>query len=227
MIAPHPKIRLRGLCTMLACLPLLACGGGALDEERLSYLAVGASDAAGIGAIPPTDGYVFLIRDALADRGRDVTLLNLGIPAANTDLLRDTVDTTVEAGARPALVTVWVGANDIIAGIAVEKFEVELEAILAAVQDRSDPLIVIANIPDLTELPRFERKPEPTVTEDRVEAFNEVIEDLADEYDAILVGLFDEGIEDDLVSDIDGFHPNNDGHRRIAEEFLDVILDEL
>lgn len=109
----------------------------------------------------------------------------------------------------------------------MEKFEGELEAILAVVRDRSDPLIVIANIPDLTELPRFEQTSEPTVTEDRVAAFDEVIEDLADDYDAIPVDLFDEGVEDDLVSDIDGFHPNNDGHRRVADEFLDVILDEL
>jgi lysophospholipase L1-like esterase len=29
------------------------------------------------------------------------------------------------------------------------------------------------------------------------------------------------------VSDADGFHPNNEGHRRIAEEFLEVILPAL
>jgi lysophospholipase L1-like esterase len=29
------------------------------------------------------------------------------------------------------------------------------------------------------------------------------------------------------VSDEDGFHPNDEGHRRIAEEFLDVILPAL
>jgi lysophospholipase L1-like esterase len=29
------------------------------------------------------------------------------------------------------------------------------------------------------------------------------------------------------VSDEDGFHPNDEGHQRIADEFLDVILPAL
>jgi lysophospholipase L1-like esterase len=33
--------------------------------------------------------------------------------------------------------------------------------------------------------------------------------------------------EDDLVSDEDGFHPNNEGHRQIADHFLEVILPAL
>jgi hypothetical protein len=36
-----------------------------------------------------------------------------------------------------------------------------------------------------------------------------------------------EPVEDDLVSDKDGFQPNDEGHRRIAEEFLKVILPAL
>ena len=81
----------------------------------------------------------------------------------------------------------------------------------------------MANIPELTDLPRFREDPDPDVTEDRVEAFNEAIERQAERFDVPIVDLHEEGVEDDL----DGFHPNNEGHRRIAEEFLEVILPEL
>jgi lysophospholipase L1-like esterase len=42
-----------------------------------------------------------------------------------------------------------------------------------------------------------------------------------------VVDLHGEPVEDDLVSDADGFHPNNQGHARIAEEFLGVIMPAL
>jgi lysophospholipase L1-like esterase len=43
----------------------------------------------------------------------------------------------------------------------------------------------------------------------------------------LLVDLYSEPVEDDLVSDRDGFHPNNEGHRAIADRFLEVILPAL
>ena len=88
-------------------------------------------------------------------------------------------------------------------------------------------MIVIANIPDLTELPRFRDDPDDDVTRERIEAFNEAIAEQAGDYDALLVDLYGEPVEDDLVSDEDGFHPNNEGHERIAEQFLDAILPAL
>ena len=40
----------------------------------------------------------------------------------------------------------------------------------------------------------------------------------------LVVDLYGEPVEDELVSDEDGFHPNNEGHRQIAERFLRAIL---
>ncbi len=61
----------------------------------------------------------------------------------------------------------------------------------------------------------------------RVDAFNAAIARQADRFDVALVNLHEEGVEDDLVSGADGFHPNNEGHREIADKFLDVILPSL
>jgi lysophospholipase L1-like esterase len=88
-------------------------------------------------------------------------------------------------------------------------------------------VIVAANIPDLTELPRFRSTPDDDVTQERIEAFNEIIAEQAEDHEVLLVDLYAEPVDDDLVSDQDGFHPNNRGHRRIADRFLEVILPAL
>jgi lysophospholipase L1-like esterase len=45
--------------------------------------------------------------------------------------------------------------------------------------------------------------------------------------DAKLIDFFAIPVQDDLVFDVDGFHPNNAGHQAIAREFLRVILPTL
>ena len=53
-------------------------------------LALGASDATGVGALPLTEGYVFLIKRELDKRVPGVALVNLGVPGARVDLIKQT-----------------------------------------------------------------------------------------------------------------------------------------
>ena len=195
--------------------------------ERIVYLAIGASDAAGIGAEPLTNGYVFRIADDLDRRVDQVFLAPLAIPGAANGQLDDALDLLLESGIEPDLVTVWTGANDVVQGEDADDFEDHLENLLDRLRDRTEGVIAIANLPDLTELPRFREEPDDDVTRARIEDFNEAIADQADDHDALLVDLYSQPIEDELVSDKDGFHPNDEGHRRIADEFLEVILPAL
>jgi lysophospholipase L1-like esterase len=204
-----------------------ACAGTPEPPERLVYLAIGASDAAGVGAEPLTNGYVFRIADELDDRIDEVFLAPLAIPGAGTEQLDAALERLLATEIEPGLVTVWTGANDIIQGEDVDDFEDALEDMFERLRDRTDGVIVAANIPDLTQLPRFREDPDEDVTRERVEAFNAAIAEQAADYDVLLVDLFAEPVEDDLVSDKDGFHPNDEGHRRIAEKFLEVILPAL
>lgn len=66
--------------------------------------------------------------------------------------------------------------------------------------------------------------PSPTVTIGRIAAFNQVIERQAGALQIPIVRLSREPITDDLVSEIDGFHPSDKGHRQIAQLFLKIIL---
>jgi lysophospholipase L1-like esterase len=195
--------------------------------ERITYLALGASDAAGVGAVPITRGYVFRIADELDQRVDEAFLANVGVPGANTEQLDQALELFLSSEVEPDLVTVWTGANDVIQGRDADDFADELEAIFERLRDRTDGVVVVANIPDLTELPRFQDDPDDDVTQKRIEEFNEAIAAQAENDDVLLVDLYSEPVEDDLVSDRDGFHPNNDGHRAIADRFLEVILPAL
>jgi lysophospholipase L1-like esterase len=205
-----------------------ACAGSRPEPpERLVYLAIGASDAAGVGAEPLTHGYVFRIADELDDRIDKVFLAPLAIPGAGTEQLDAALERLLATEVEPDLVTVWTGANDVIQGEDTGDFEGELEDMFERLRERTDGVIVAANIPDLTELPRFRDNPDDDVTRERVEAFNAAIAEQAEDYDVLLVDLYAQPVEDDLVSDKDGFHPNDEGHQRIADEFLEVILPAL
>ena len=215
----------------LACLSLVAwvqlsgCSSARRQPRDILYLAVGASDAVGIGATPLRNGYVYRIRDELEQQTRgDVRLLNLAIPGGTTRDLRQALQLALRKEFKPDLVTIWTGANDIIAGQAPEDFGKELSAILRELREKSSAFIVIGDIPDLTQVPRFRNRPSPVVTSMRIAAFNRIIEQQANAFDVPLVRLSREEITDELVSDVDGFHPSDKGHRLIAQRFLGAIL---
>ncbi|MGH6902368.1 MAG: GDSL-type esterase/lipase family protein, partial [Geminicoccaceae bacterium] len=135
---------------------LAACASAPPEPpQRVIYLALGASDAAGVGADPITRGYVFRIVDALDERVDQAFLANLGVPGANTQQLDQALELFFSSGAEPDLVTVWTGANDVIQGRDADDFADDLQDIFDRLRDRTDGVIVAANVPDLTELPRF------------------------------------------------------------------------
>jgi lysophospholipase L1-like esterase len=202
---------------------LAGCGGGsAAGRASTIYAALGASDAVGVGAEPIENGYVYRIRDALAARLKAVNLINLGIPGAEIDRIAESARVFLQARARPDIVTLWTGANDAIGGRLIGDFEPDLGNLLARLRADTSAVIVMANIPDLTKLPRFTARPSPAVSSERIRTFNQAITRQAARYRVPLIDLFAQPVEPDLIS-ADGFHPSNAGHARIAQLFLDTL----
>ena len=68
------------------------CASGPREKKiEFVYLALGASDATGVGATPLTEGYVFLVKRELDRRMPRVFLINLGVPGARIDLIKEQV----------------------------------------------------------------------------------------------------------------------------------------
>lgn len=216
---------LRGMLRVAVCgLLLSACGGTKEKPIEFIYLALGASDATGVGALPLTEGYVYLIARELDRQIHGVFLVNLGVPGARIDLIKEQVRLAKQLGTKADLVTLWTGANDVVNGDDPKQFQEQLQVLLGIVKKDISRTIVVANLPDLTMLPRFRTSPNPSVTSARIGAFNRIIEEETRAAGGALVDLHASPVRDDLVFDVDGFHPNNAGHREIARQFLQIIL---
>lgn len=212
-------------CSVVIGLFLLStvAGRSYADTSAFVYLALGASDATGVGAGSMAQGYVFLIKQELENWAPRVLLINRGVSGARIETIKEQVRRAKEAQDSADLVTVWVGANDLVHGDDPEPFAKGVHFILQTLRQHVARTIVIGNLPDLTRLPRFRKQPSPHVTEDRILAYNAVIADEARQAGASLVDLFAHNFREELVLQSDGFHPNDAGHREIATLFLDAI----
>ncbi|HET8722547.1 MAG TPA: SGNH/GDSL hydrolase family protein [Nitrospira sp.] len=214
----------RLLSTALCCVLLAACGGVKERPIQFIYLALGASDATGVGALPLTEGYVYLIARELDRQIHGVFVLNLGVPGARIDLVKEQARVAKQLGTKTDVVTLWTGPNDVVNGDDPKTFQDQLRGLLGIVKENISPTIVVANVPDLTMLPRFRTSPNPSVTVARIDAFNRAIAEETRAAGGALVDLHASPVRDELVFDVDGFHPNNAGHREIARQFLQVLL---
>jgi lysophospholipase L1-like esterase len=212
----------------ILCASLSSCGGGPREKKiEFVYLALGASDATGVGATPLTEGYVFLVKRELDRRMPGVFVINLGVPGARIDLIREQVRVAKQLGTKANVVTIWTGANDLVHGDDPKIFRQDLRVILQILREDVSPNIVIGNLPDLTRLPRFQRSPDTRVTAARVNAYNEAIAEEARDVKASVVDLFAQPVREALILDADGFHPNDAGHREIARLFVQAIVTKL
>ena len=201
-----------------ACLPHGASGAG---TAPLVYVAIGASDAIGVGAsAPEQDGWVPLLRDRLPD---DSTLVNLGVSGSKlSEALEQQLP--VALAAQPDLVTVWLAANDLTGRVPLEAYTADLDRLLAAL-DTTGATVLLGNLPDLAQLPAL-RAVDPTLVRQEVDAWNAAIAEVASHHRVILVDLrttWQELAAHPEYVAADGFHPSSLGHARLAERFWQAL----
>jgi acyl-CoA thioesterase I len=213
------------LSALVLSLCLSACSSTQHERKiEFIYLALGASDAIGVGATPLTEGYVYLVNQDLQQRIEGTFLITFGLPGARIDALNEQIRLARHFHGQADLATVWVGANDLVHGDDPSRFQSDLRQLLRSLQNSVSTIVVIANLPDLSQLPAFRAALNPAVTAERVHAFNRAIEVEAPYVNASIVNVFGESSVDDFVFDEDGFHPTKAGHRRMANLFRKVIL---
>jgi lysophospholipase L1-like esterase len=189
------------------------------------YAAIGASDALGVGAFPPSRGYVFQLADRMGGVAADVRLHNLGVSGVRIDrYLSEMLPQAIALD--PTVVTVWAGPNDLIGGTDPTQFGLALDQLVAELRARTRALVFVGDVPDLTRAPLFQFDPDPDVTAPRIAAFNARIRSVAAARGAVLVGLSALPTDGDMFS-IDGFHPSNRGHTMIADFFWAEIRPRL
>jgi acyl-CoA thioesterase I len=186
-------------------------------SRTVNYVALGSSTGAGIGA--RVGGYPDALVRLLAEAGIDARLVNLCETGATTlDVLEDEADRV--ATLRPGLITLGIGANDVVRGVPEEAFAYNLEQIASRLALARAPVIV-ANIPDLTLCPIAQNyQPEPYRA--RIELFNEHIEATCSRHGFLVTDLYEmsqrEAPGHPEYFSSDGFHPSAAGYELWARE---------
>jgi acyl-CoA thioesterase I len=198
--APLRVMRNVGLAIILSVSPTYA---------ETTVLALGDSLTAGYG-LPPDQGFVPQLQAWLAAKGETVNIVNAGVSGDTTagGLSRADWSLTPEVDA----VIVNLGGNDMLRGIDPAESRANLDAILAKVQARGLPVLLVSL-----------RAPGNYGTEFKT-AFDAIYPDLAAKYDAVLADnyffpVIDQSTKllDPALMQADGIHPNAKGVTVILE----------
>ena len=202
--------------------------GGAHTQSTLLlpqrvYVALGASDAFGIGTDNPKTQAWPVVLDHLL--GTSVHLVNLGIPGATTSqAARDELPVALDE--RPEIITIWLAVNDFDTGVPLQTYERQLHDLIAALARAAHARIFVGNMPDLTLIPYFAGRDHQQLLA-QVHAWNDAIAAVCESVGASLVDIFSGWRElaahPEYISG-DGFHPSAAGAQRLAGIFATAIL---
>lgn len=193
------------------------------------YVAIGASDAAGVGARwPGREAWPRVLHRRAF--GRRTRLVNLAVPGA-TVASALAVQVPRAERLRPDVVTVWLVVNDIVAGVPVEGYEAQFDELVGRLSRGAADRMLVGNCPYLDRLPAYLAwqaaglLPDHDAANEVVDRYNAAIERAVSRHDATLVDLRTAGLaarraglEPGLYAR-DGFHPSTAGHKALAAAF--------
>jgi acyl-CoA thioesterase I len=197
------------------------CAAPARVQKPLTYVAIGASDAVGIGAQnPETDGWVPRLAAQLGPTAR---LVNLGISGSTLhQALNEQVGPALDA--QPDVVTVWLAVNDLNDHVPLEQYAADLDRLLARL-DQTHARVLVGNVPDLGRL-AASRGADAAPLQAEVDRWNVAIAETTARHGATVVDLFarwQEVAEHPEYLSADGFHPSSEGYQRLADVFAGVL----
>src|SRR6266567_3658704 len=157
-----------------------------LADRPLTYVAMGASDAVGVGSDQPgSQGYVPLVAAHLPKGSR---LINLGVSGIQLHAAL-TEELPLALSIAPKLVTIWLVANDFVGGISYSTYIGDLNTLLQQLYAKTHARVAMANLPDLTRLPAFANRTDTQKAQmlQAIQHWNTGIAQAAAHYGAILV----------------------------------------
>lgn len=191
-----------------------------MTQEPL-YLALGDSTGAGVGA-RSGGGYPDRLLRLLLPEHPGLRLVNLcESGATSADVIADQLPLALRL--RPRLVTVGIGINDLGLQVPDDAFALNLEEIVVSLRRLEAP-IAVANLPDLSLSPAVARLVPRSITQKRVEMFNEHVTATVARHSLELVDLY--ALSRELLPgraelwSPDGFHPSAEGYEEWALRML-------
>ena len=199
--------------------------GQQILASAVTYVALGASDAVGVGTTQPaTQGYVPLIEQQLPQGSH---LVNLGISGIQLHQAL-TQELPLALTTNPKLITIWLVANDFVGHVPYASYMQDLNTLLQQLRAGTKARIVMANLPDLTLLPAFSQltTQQKTTMRAQIQHWNAGIATIAAKYHVAIVDLYSQRSlltsHPEYVSG-DGFHPSPAGYAVLAKLFWQEI----
>ena len=220
-------------CVAILCQPLAACGSAenpsastndtaaakpapSIPANAPLIIAFGDSLYAGY-QLGPKDGLAPQLQAALAEDGVVARVQNAGVSGDTTAAGRQRLTYVLDnAKAKPALVVLGLGGNDMLRGIDVAQTRANLDAMLAELKKRDIPVVLTGMVAA------------PNLGPDYAKTFNPIYPELAAKYGASLYPF----ILDNVVghSDLmlaDNIHPNAKGVKIVVEGLAPLVEDAL
>ena len=183
------------------------------------FLALGDSFTIGTGTTPDRSFPAVLAR-LWTESGRSVVLSNPAVNGYTTDDLID-AELPLVVSFRPTLVTLLIGANDIVQGSSDDRYRRQLRSIHERVRaDAPDARVIALPQPDWSLSPAGSGFGDLAAIARKIERFNEIARDEADRARAVWIDLFplmrDQGRRKMFASD--GLHPSAESYAEWANE---------
>lgn len=192
-------------------------------DTAITYVAVGDSTGVGVGA--QDGGYPARLLKRIQKEREGARLVNLCVSGATTaDLLREQLKQAIAA--RPTLITVGIGINDLGSYVPVETFARNFEEIVKRLKTGTSAVIVVSNLPDISFAPVVPAHLREQ-TRSQINLFNARIHEIAERYQLSLVDAYTEThatipSHPEFFSD-DGFHPSDAGYEYWAKTMWPAV----
>jgi lysophospholipase L1-like esterase len=191
----------------------------------MTYVALGDSLTAGVGADQPEESLPYLLAKKMAGSDKRVNLKNYAVPGfKSTDLIVSLLPEAIKA--EPSVVTLLIGVNDIHNQVSEKDFRRNYQYILDRLMKETSAKIYVINLPfigaDTMMWPPYDlyfRK--------RTERFNQIIKESADERALTYIDLYSPSVAlfqksgDHYSADL--FHPSAYGYKIWADIIYDHI----
>ncbi len=192
-----------------------------------SVVAFGDSLTAGFG-VSDNETWPYLNSERL-----DADLDNYAVSGATTfDVIRQVETFNSSTGEK--MIFLWVGANDAKKLFEPSVFRNNYEQLLEKLSEVENAHVFVMTIPDASRLPVAEDVENDVnriaqrlgfgqisvrgLVQEVISVYNRIIKQTAEEHDVTVIEMYQpmEAMNDTLITE-DGFHPNEQGHKRIEE----------
>ena len=205
-----------------------SCAGATVSPERTSaaYLALGDSFTIGTGSRPDEAFPAVLVR-LWAAEGRAVSLTNPAVNGYTTDDLIAT-ELPLAGTIRPSLVTLLIGANDLVRGVPEDRYRARLVSIFRGLADAGVPASAVYALPqpDWSASPTARAFGKPDELRARIERFNAIIKEEAERGGGTYLDIFPlmrDQARNGMVAP-DGLHPSREAHAQWAAALKPLLV---